>query len=285
MLTPAYIQKKVREALQEDNYRRDITSKLCVSRNHRSEAKIVAREACVLCAASIAQTVFKSVDPSLKVILLKKDGQNIKAGTTILTIRGRTALILTAERTALNFLGYLSGITTLTRKYVEQIKPLRTKILDTRKTTPTLRYFERYAVRCGGGGNHRLDLSEMALIKDNHHAVYDNFQEINQAVRDFKQKEQRTLIEVEVTNLKQFRDVVKSGPDMVLLDNMTLSDMKKAVGINQKRRGPKILLEASGGITLTNIKAVARTGVDRISVGALTHSAVNVNFSMDIKPL
>ncbi|MFT5387822.1 MAG: nicotinate-nucleotide pyrophosphorylase (carboxylating) [Candidatus Omnitrophota bacterium] len=276
------IKKVINAALKEDKARNDITSNTLISPSHKSTACIIAKQDAIICGIKIAREAFIALDKSAKVKSLVKDGDQVKKGDVLLSIKGNTRALLASERIALNFLGYLSGIATNTNDYVQAIKPLKTKILDTRKTTPTLRVFEKYAVACGGGTNHRQDLSTMVFIKDNHREIYENNITLCDAVKKFRQKT-RKLIEVEVDTLSEFEDVLEGNPDYILLDNMTLGQMSKAVQTVKKikaKRKPQ--LEASGGITLKRVKAIAKTGVDRISIGALTHTHKSVNVSMEI---
>ncbi len=274
------INQIIQAALKEDRVRDDITTRLLVSSKTTIQAQIIFREDGVLCAGEVAAKVFKAVDPSLKVKVLLIDGKAVKKNQSVLSVSGRANSILKAERTALNFVSYLSGIATRTQEYVSAVKSHKVKILDTRKTTPLMRDLEKYAVTCGGGTNHRRDLSEMVLIKDNH-LMSCRGMKLCDVVRAVRKKTSKK-IEIEVDNLQQFSDALEGKPDMILLDNMSCADMKKAVAINQKILGAKRpLLEASGGITLKNIRQVAGTGVDRISIGALTHSHQSINVSLE----
>ncbi len=226
--------------------------------------------------------IFRQVDPKLRFQTKFRDGQHVKKGTVVATISGKTRSLLTAERTALNFLSYLSGIATQTSHYVQAIKPHKAKILDTRKTTPTLRLLEKYAVKCGGGENHRMNLEDMVLIKDNHLAAGHKQFSIAEAVHFFRSKTKRP-IEVEVDTLKQLEEVLPANPDFILLDNMTPVQLKKAVQIVKRAKyKQKPLLEASGGVTLKTVQQIAASGVDRISIGALTHHHSGLNVSMEI---
>jgi nicotinate-nucleotide pyrophosphorylase (carboxylating) len=274
------IQEVVASALNEDAAQNDVTTRSLVPASHASKAVIVLKEDAVICGVDIAREVFKKLDGGVKIVASCKDGDRLKKNSQILRVDGKTRAILTAERTALNFLGYLSGVATNTRNYVDQIKDFKAKVLDTRKTTPTLRVLEKYAVRCGGGENHRPDLASMILVKDNHLAAVSGmtFKEIVARCRHAKKQ-----VEIEVDHLKQLQDVLLEKPDMILLDNMNVSDLKRAVSMCRMMKGKRPLLEASGGITLKNIKSVAATGVDRISVGALTHQIRFMDVSMEIK--
>jgi nicotinate-nucleotide pyrophosphorylase (carboxylating) len=269
----------IRLALQEDAPAGDVTTDTLVDKNGRSKAVIFSKEEAVVSGIEIAKRVFQILDTNATVKVLVKDGQKIKKGQAVLKVIGRTRALLTGERVALNFLSYLSAIATKTGHFVSKVKPYKAWILDTRKTTPTLRFLERYAVRCGGGYNHRDNLSEMAMIKDNHLFALG---EIKGAVEQLRQKTD-VAVEVEVDTLEQLREALKTGADIILLDNMTPAQVGRAVKI-RNQINKRILLEASGGIRLTNVRAYAQAGVDRISIGELTHSRQAVDFSMEIIP-
>lgn len=274
--------KIVRAALKEDKVHQDITSKHLISPRSQCHAQIVARQDGTLAGIPFARAAFKEFDEGITITFKKRDGDPIKKGQVIAKIKGKTRSVLTCERTALNFIGYLSGIATRAGHYVAAIKPAKAEILDTRKTTPTLRPLEKYAVKCGGGVNHRADLSELVLIKDNHRAMYKKFTTLAQAIRDFRHLT-RKKIEIEVDTLIELKDAIEGNPDYVLLDNMRINQLRKAVALVKKLPGNRRpLLEASGGITLKNIKKIAATGVDRISIGALTHSHPNFDASLEI---
>ncbi len=222
--------------------------------------------------------VFRSLDPKVQIKVLVKDGQAVKRGQKVLSVKGPTRSLLSGERVALNFISYLSAISTKTARFVGKVRPFKTQILDTRKTTPMLRFLERYAVRCGGGHNHRDHLEQMMMIKDNHLAVSSG--SILQAVQRARKAVDVAII-VEVDTLAQLRDALNTEADIILLDNMTPAMISQAVAL-RKKQGSRILLEASGGIHLTNVGAYARAGVDRISIGELTHSREAIDFSMEI---
>ncbi len=268
-------------ALREDNAGKDITTRLLIPKDQTSVAYIISKEKAVVAGTEIAGQILKKIDPRLRVKIYRADGKKVNAGTKILEIRGKTRSILTGERVALNFLTHLSGVATMTAAFVQETKGTKAKIFDTRKTLPGLRKLEKYAVRCGGGLNHRLDLKAMAMIKDNHLSALKNTP-LAEAVR--KAKKGGKPVELEIASMTQFRQACKARPDIILLDNMKPSCVKSAVTYLKRRpSGKKILLEASGGISLKNIRSFARTGVDRISIGALTHSAPAVNMSLEIK--
>ena len=270
-------EKPVKEALLEDLGRAgDITSEAIFSKNIQIEATLVARKSGILCGTSIALTAFKLVDPEIRYENLLKDSALINSGDIIARINGSATSILAAERVALNFLGHLSGIASLTAKYVSKISHTHAKICDTRKTTPNLRALEKYAVSCGGGSNHRFGLDDAILIKDNHIAVAGG---VTSALRAAKEKIGHLVkIEIEVDTLDQLREALNEGADVILLDNMSIAQLGEAVKIINKQA----LSEASGGISLDTVTTVAETGVDLISVGALTHSAPVLDMGLDI---
>jgi len=274
------INNYVRDCLREDIGRGDITTDLLIPANSFSEARIIVREAAVVCGIAIAKNIFKKTDPRSNFKIILRDGARARQGAMIALIKGKTRAILTAERVALNFIAHLSGIATLTRQFADAIKGTRAKILDTRKTTPGFRTLEKYAVRCGGGHNHRSSLDEMILIKDNHLSSVAGRWSIPEAVTRVKHNTRKS-VEVEVDTFAQFTQALNSGTDMILLDNMKTPEILRCVRL-RNQRGRRPLLEASGGIRLDNVRAVAKTGVDRISIGALTHSAPAVDFSLEI---
>lgn len=262
-------------ALEEDAPDGDITSAALVPPDARSEAVITAKEDGVMAGMPAARRVFELVDPDTALNIFLDEGADFENGQALALVRGRTASILTGERVALNFLQRLCGIATLTRRYVAAVAGTKVKILDTRKTTPGLRFLEKYAVRMGGGANHRMSLSDMVLIKDNHLAFVGR---ISDAVRLARQKvPQGKKIEVEVKDLDELKEALDAGADMVMLDNMTPAMIKKAVEMT----GGMVPLEASGNIRLETVHLVAETGVDFISVGALTHSFKAVDISLE----
>lgn len=287
------IQDIIETALAEDIGSGDITTQAIVDKKVKGSARIIAKENIVAAGLLIAEAVFKTVDASIKFEALAKDGENVKKGKTMARISGRLSAILTGERVALNFLQRLSGIATLTGQMVNKANPRAkdigrgakkvkaqkrsaVKILDTRKTTPGLRILEKYAVRMGGGFNHRFGLCDGILIKDNHIAAVGG---IAEAVFKAREKSPRNmLIEVEVKNISEAREAMISGADVIMLDNMKPSVMKRAVNII----GKSALIEASGGVNLRNIREIAKTGVDFISTGALTHSARAVDISLEL---
>ena len=268
----------IRTALEEDIGSGDITTSCTVSPGAQGEGRIVAKEPLVLAGIDVARQVFWAVNRELKVHIPLKDGSRANEGDTLLEVTGDLAAILAAERTALNFLQRLSGIATLTNAFVDKVKGTRARILDTRKTTPGYRLLEKAAVRVGGGYNHRFGLYDGVLIKDNHIVAAGSIRKALQAALDSSSHTFR--VEVEVETLEQLDEAIAAGAHVVMLDNMDLHTMAAAV----RRTKGKIPLEASGGITLENVGEIAATGVDLISVGALTHSARAVDMSMEIQP-
>ncbi len=277
MLPHLLFEKSVKEALLEDLGRAgDITSEAILNKNIKIEATLVARKCGVLCGTATALTAFQLIDPEIKYDNILIDTALVNSGDIIARINGSATSILAAERVALNFLGHLSGISTLTAEYVSQISHTHAKICDTRKTTPNLRALEKYAVSCGGGVNHRFGLDDAILIKDNHIAVAGG---VAAALRAAKQKIGHLVkIEIEVDTLDQLHEALSEGVDVVLLDNMSIPQLAEAVRMINKQA----LSEASGGISLDTVAAVAETGVNLISVGALTHSAPVLDVGLDI---
>lgn len=277
MLPHLLFEKSVKEALLEDLGRAgDITSEAILNKNIKIEATLVARKCGVLCGTATALTAFQLIDPEIKYDNILIDSALVNSGDIIARINGSATSILAAERVALNFLGHLSGISTLTAEYVSQISHTHAKICDTRKTTPNLRALEKYAVSCGGGVNHRFGLDDAILIKDNHIAVAGG---VAAALRAAKQKIGHLVkIEIEVDTLDQLHEALSEGVDVVLLDNMSIPQLAEAVRMINKQA----LSEASGGISLDTVAAVAETGVNLISVGALTHSAPVLDVGLDI---
>jgi nicotinate-nucleotide pyrophosphorylase (carboxylating) len=267
----------LKAALREDGASDDITTKATVSSKARAEARLLARQAGVAAGLGVFKRVFELFDSGLKVKLLLRDGARFKPGQKLAVLKGPAASMLTAERVALNFLQRLSGIATLTSRFVAEARGTRTKILDTRKTTPGLRLLEKYAVACGGGFNHRFGLADAVLIKDNHLRLSGSASE---AVQRARAKSGKRLIEVEVENLAELRDALRSRPDIVLLDNLRGAALKQALKLCSASRS-KVLTEVSGGIKVREVRGLAKLGVDRISVGALTHSAPALDLSLE----
>jgi nicotinate-nucleotide pyrophosphorylase (carboxylating) len=266
-------------ALEEDIGEGDVTTEYFVPTGLRAAARIVARERAVVAGTATAAEVFRRVDSSVRTTLLHQDGAQVAAGDTIVELRGSAQSILRAERVALNFLQRLSGIATLTRQFVDAADNAHVKILDTRKTTPGLRELEKAAVVAGGGGNHRLGLFDMVLVKDNHLATNSGWTGFAERIRQIRKERPNMRIEVEADHLDQVRAFLElEGVDVILLDNMPPPQIREAIALRQGN----IQFEASGGITLKNIRRIAATGVDFISVGALTHSARAIDFSLEM---
>ena len=266
-------------ALREDIGEGDITTESFVPEELRALGRIIARERAVVAGAQTAADVFLRVNPKLNVEILQPDGSAVTGGETILEVRGAARSILTAERVALNFLQRLCGIATLTRQYVDAVGKNHAQILDTRKTTPGLRALEKAAVIAGGGFNHRLDLHDMVLVKDNHLSVSPGFSGFAATVQQLRAERPGIRIEVEADRLEQVRTFLEiEGVDIILLDNMKPSEMREAVALGKN----KVKFEASGGVSLQNVRQIAATGVDFISVGALTHSARGIDLSLEL---
>jgi nicotinate-nucleotide pyrophosphorylase (carboxylating) len=271
------IRKLVEEALWEDIGPGDVTSEAVISDEVSATADIIAKQDLVVVGVLIAREVFRKLDPWVQFTPLAHDGDRVQSGSIIAQIQGKARALLAGERVALNLMQRLSGIATRTSSFVEALRGSRAEILDTRKTLPGYRALEKYAVRMGGGRNHRFGLYDGILIKDNHIAAAGG---IIKAMAEIRKKVQPLLkIEVEVKNLDEVREAMAAGATMILLDNMPLNLMKQAVGIV----GGRVLVEASGNVTLENVKAFGDTGVDFISSGSLTHSAPAVDISMKIR--
>jgi len=270
----ALVEQRVAQALAEDAHAGDLTSKATIGENHRSTASFNARKTGTIAGTLVAAAVLEECGLNNYEIKVN-DGTSVEAGTTLITVEGNTRAILLAERTALNFLSHLSGIASLTSSWVKEVAGTKAKVRDTRKTTPSMRELEKYAVRMGGGANHRMTLSDGALIKDNHIAAAGSVTDaINRVKREFPGVE----IEVEVDSLEQLKEALHVGVDIVLLDNMSIEETKAAVEL-AKHSPTK--LESSGGLTLENANAYASTGVDYLAVGALTHSAPVLDIGLD----
>lgn len=281
--------RRVRQALTEDIGAGDITTNLIVPPNFRITAKLVTRENTILAGLVLLPLVFRFLDRHVKVNLLKKDGSFAKKGTVVAEISGPARAILTGERVAINFVARLSGIATETHEYVKRIQPYPVHLLATRKTSPLLRDMEKYAVQCGGGHAHRQGLYDQYLVKDNHKEVMKamghRFSR-HSAARIRDQREKGIPFIMEVDSVREIAWAMSFRPDMILLDNFSLVDLKKAVRfvreLSKEHRIAKPLLEASGGISLKNVRGVAKTGIDRISVGAITHSVRSIDFSLEV---
>lgn len=282
MSSQAQIEKIIDLALEEDTGRGDITSEALIPSNLAGRASLLAKEEGVLAGGEVARIAFLKVDPSLEVEILIQDGNRIKPGDILATVHGRVINILKAERVVLNFLSRLSGVASETARYIARLEGLNVAISDTRKTSPGLRMLEKYAVYAAGGRSHRPDLASGILIKDNHLvALKAKDISLKDAVALAKEKARSGMkVEVEVNTTSQAQEAVDGGADVIMLDNMSLDDMKLAVDLIPE----EIEVEASGGITLDNVREVAMTGVDVISVGAITHSARALDFSLEFGP-
>jgi len=276
-LSPATL-ALVRAALREDlGTRGDVTTEFFVPKGARLSGRIVAKQAGVVCGVDIARRVFTLVDRGARVKLLKKDGARVRPGDGVLAVSGGPGL-LTAERTALNFLQRMSGVATLTSSYAAKLKGTRTKVLDTRKTVPGWRELDKYAVRCGGGFNYRLGLYDAVLTKDNHWA---SGIEMEAAVRAARRKYPGIAVELEAADMEQVERALAAKADVILLDNMTPSQLRRAIA-RVRRAAKRTEIEISGGVTLENIGRLGRLGADWISVGRLTHSAPALDLSLEI---
>ena len=270
------LKKIVQSALKEDLGKLgDITSKNVLLKKDKAIFHFVSREKGILCGIDVSKKVYEVINDKIKFIKLKKDGETIRKKEILAIIEGPAIDLLAGERTALNFLTHLSGISTSTSRMVKLISKTKSKILCTRKTTPNLRFLEKYAILKGGGYNHRFGLYDAILIKDNHIAISGS---ISKALKRVKKIKNKSKIEIEVDNLNQFKEALEHSPDIVMLDNFKIKDLKKAVKINSNG----VKLEASGGVNSNNILKIAETGVDYISSGWLTHSSPSLDIGLDL---
>jgi nicotinate-nucleotide pyrophosphorylase (carboxylating) len=276
------IEQLLLSALQEDRAIQDITSLACFPENRSIHASIVAKEHLCLAGMPFVPFSFKQLDPCIEVVAHFSDGTHCPSGSVLATIKGSATSVLAAERTVLNLLQHMCGIATLTSRYVKEIEGFSCDILDTRKTLPSLRSLQKYAVRQGGGKNHRFSLQEAILIKNNHLHILkaQSSHPVREAIQLTRQNHQGKKIEIEVEDLQQMDEALAENADVILLDNMSLPMMQEAVRMNQN----KAYLEASGGIDLTKVKKIAETGVNGISIGALTHSVKAVDISLRARP-
>jgi nicotinate-nucleotide pyrophosphorylase (carboxylating) len=266
----------IQNALAEDIGSGDLTSAFLVPADHQSEARIFAREDAVVAGTDAACAVYRQLDPQIAITVRRHDGDFVPPGDTVLEIAGPTRSILTGERVALNFIQRLSGVATITRKFVDAVAGTGAEILDTRKTTPGLRALEKTAVKAGGARNHRMGLFDAVLVKDNHLLADPD---LPAAVQEIRRKHPKLFIEVEADSIEQVREFVRlEAIDVILLDNMSPEEIQKCVAL--RRTGLKF--EASGGVSLATVRAIAETGVDYISVGQLTHSAPSIDFSLEL---
>ena len=266
----------VRRALAEDFGWGDVTTEAIIDRDQKARGLIVAKSTCVMAGVEIAAEAFRQLDPAAQITIRRPDGQRCERGTEVAEVRGQATALLTAERTALNFLQRLCGIATLTRQFVD-LADGRITVLDTRKTTPILRALEKYAVRAGGGVNHRSGLDEGILIKDNHIRLVGS---VGDAVKTMRKANREMPTEVEAQSLAQVDEALEAGAEIVLLDNLSTDEIIEAV----KRCRGRAKTEISGGVTLQRMRELAATGADFVSIGALTHSAPAVDLSFEIEP-
>jgi len=271
-------------ALREDIGDGDVTSEYFIPEERVACAFLTAREEGVISGISLAEQVFLEVDQTLKVQILVEDGSRVSKGAMLMRVEGKARSILTAERTALNFIQRLSGVATMTARYVARVKHTRAKILDTRKTTPGYRSLEKKAVKDGGGSNHRMGLFDRAMVKDNHLVSESGMEMLQSAILRVKADKPHAEVELEADRLEQVKEFLElDGVDYILLDNMSLPELRDAVSMRQAMH--RVRLEASGGVTLETVTEIAETGVDFISVGALTHSAPSLDIGLDFTPV
>jgi nicotinate-nucleotide pyrophosphorylase (carboxylating) len=270
-------------ALSEDlGHGGDVTSQAFIPSASTAFARIVAREECIVSGLSTASEVFRRIDPQLEVILRCTEGERLVQGATLIELKGSTRSILSGERTALNFLGRLCGIATLSARYAEEVRGTKALLLDTRKTTPGWRLLEKKAVKAGGCTNHRMGLHDAVLVKDNHLAALGSLDELPAIIFKLRAEHPGLTIQIEADTLTQVERLLSmKGIDVILLDNMDTTMVRKALAL-RNTLSPATILEASGGVTLQTLRQIADTGVDRISVGALTHSAPNADLSMEL---
>ena len=297
MIIDSQIEKLIRAALKEDIGSGDITTDVIFSKSEKGKFVILSRDKYVISGLDIAEAVFKAVDPEVRFTSLTEDGTYVASGKEIAHVDGRFRSVLAAERTALNFLGWLSGVSSLTSRFVKAVEGTQAKIMDTRKTIPIFRRLQKYAVKMGGGINHRMGLYDQFLIKDNHiamtikpTAIRSTKGVLKSVLRRFQKiSGNRKKIEIEISDLAMFKVVLVYNPDIIMLDNMSIASIKKAVKIRDTYRmkagtgAIKALLEASGGVSIDNVRSIAATGVDRISIGALTHSAPLADISLEVR--
>ncbi|MFH0839474.1 MAG: carboxylating nicotinate-nucleotide diphosphorylase [Candidatus Omnitrophota bacterium] len=282
----------IKNALKEDIGRMDVTTTFLIPSNLKVKADIVSKSSGVLAGLPLIEMAYGFLDAALRIRFNAKDGDLIEPGKAVCYLEGQAASILKGERVALNLLGRSSGVATITKKFVDKVKKYNVDIMDTRKTTPNMRHIDRYAVVVGGGKNHRFGLFDQVLIKDNHLAALKELRPnakatfiIKDAIETVKKRVQKNVkVEIEVRNMAEFEEALFAGADIVMLDNMPPDGIKEAVKIRNAGgvRARQVKIEASGGITLDNVEEYAKTGVDRISIGALTHSALSLDFSLNV---
>ncbi len=287
MLNKKKVVPIITQALREDIGRGDVTTRLVVPSAAKVKAEITVKQKAVICGMDIVKWVFAQIDSSIRFTALVTDGARVKPNKKVALLEGPARAILAAERTALNFLGYLSGISTLTSKFVEKVGPGKVKIVDTRKTLPGWRYLAKYAVRTGGGFNHRMGLYDQILVKDNHLFVarrssfVSRKKTVKEIIEKIKQKKPKGVnVEIEVKNLKEFKEALKAQPDIIMLDNMKIKDIRKMIKLKGGSARP--LIEVSGNVSLENVSQIAKAGPDMISIGCLTHSVQSIDLSLNI---
>ncbi len=282
-MNPNKFRNIIKSALIEDIGKKDITTEAVIVEDVNVKAAIISKSEGIIAGLEIAGLAFKLVSKNIKFHKLVREGEKIRKNQVLAILEGKAKKILTAERTALNFLNHLSGISTLTSKYAEKAAPYGCRILDTRKTTPLLREMEKYAVKMGDGHNHRMGLYDMVLIKDNHLKLIKQA-EIRELIESIRRKLlKNTKIEIEVETLGELKNIYGCGADIVMLDNMSPAKLKKAVGwVKRQRKSQMPLIEASGNVNLSNIETIAKTGVDFISIGEITHSAPALDTNLEI---
>jgi len=273
----------IRLALKEDLSRGDPTTEILIQKGGKAEALIFARSNGIISGLNIARVIFDTLDPKVKFEILVTEGSKVKANTPIARVKGKIEALFKGERTALNFIQHLSGISSFTHQFVNRVKKGSVQITDTRKTSPGLRTLEKYAVRMGGGINHRMTLGDFILIKDNHWKFFSE-SSLPEKVRKIRKKIPRMKIEVEVKKTPELKKALEANVDIVMLDNMSYENLKKAVRLikNWRKKKRKPIIEISGGVNLENIGRLSRLGVERISIGALTHSAPGFSVNMEM---
>ncbi len=284
------VDRIIKFAIKEDIGRGDVTSRALIDKDFNADGVIISRSEGIVCGIEIVERVFSCVDCSLRCRPLVEDGQKIHPNQEIAFVEGSASSIMKAERTALNYLSMLSGVSTRTRCAVDMVSDTRAKIFDTRKTIPLQRYFQKYAVVCGGGNNHRKGLWDMVLIKENHIRAYcmqrkskDSEKIIKEIIRRTRKSVQKNIpVEIEVENIKEFQWALSEGPDIILLDNFSIERTREAVEIREKNKNRGVLLESSGGINMKNLTEYASTGVDRISMGGLTSIINPIDLSLQL---
>ena len=290
MLDQEKLKKFIKEALNEDIGSIDLTTIHLISSQAKVKVDITAKTGGMLCGLPLVECLYNLLDKAVRIKLNAKEGRTVEAGKVVCYIEGQATAILKGERVALNLLNRASGIATITKAFVDKVKPYNVEIFDTRKTTPNMRFIEKYAVRIGGGKNHRMGLYDQVLIKDNHLAIIRNLKHTKDAViediiRTAKKRVQKNVkIEIEVSNIAEFEEALAATPDIILLDNLAPTKIREAVKIREAAgsKGRRVILEASGNMRLENVEEFAKTGIDRISVGFITQSPSPFDFSLEV---